>query len=171
MRTKPNHHYLILTRPFAPCLALRSSQLNKLKHIQQFIKSHHFPEKIRARIKKYYELHFNYLKRELHMLDELSPALRHECMHHIYFKILSKVPFLRDSPQIVQSAVIANVKPVLCCAKDYLVIEGQVRDEIYLRSGRQRQRHRIVINTNSVASLVLPRSSTTFPSSPEVPSR
>ncbi|GMI15123.1 hypothetical protein TrVE_jg12093 [Triparma verrucosa] len=111
---------------------LEEMKLNKLKHIQQFIKSHHFPEKIRARIKKYYELHFNYLKRELHMLDELSPALRHECMHHIYFKILSKVPFLRDSPQIVQSAVIANVKPVLCCAKDYLVIEGQVLHHIFL---------------------------------------
>ena len=66
------------------------------------------------------------------MLDELSPALRHECMHHIYSKILKKVPFLRDSPQIVQSAVIACVKPILCCAKDYLVIEGQVLHHIFL---------------------------------------
>ena len=66
------------------------------------------------------------------MLDELSPALRHECMHHIYAKILIKVPFLRDSPQIVQSAVIACVKPVLCCKKDYLVIEGQVLNDIFL---------------------------------------
>lgn len=28
---------------------LEEMKLNKLKHIQQFIKSHHFPEKIRAR--------------------------------------------------------------------------------------------------------------------------
>jgi CRP-like cAMP-binding protein len=66
------------------------------------------------------------------MLEELSPALRHECMHHIYAKILVKVPFLRDSPQIVQSAVIACVKPILCCKKDYLAIEGQVLDHIFL---------------------------------------
>ncbi|GMH67617.1 hypothetical protein TrRE_jg12680 [Triparma retinervis] len=111
---------------------LEEMKLNKLKHIQQFIKSHHFPESIRTRIKKYYELHFQYLKKELSMLEELSPALRHECMHHIYAKILVKVPFLRDSPQIVQSAVIACVKPILCCKKDYLVIEGQVLDHIFL---------------------------------------
>ena len=66
------------------------------------------------------------------MLEELSPALRHECMHHIYAKILVKVPFLRDSPQIVQSAVIACVQPILCCKKDYLVIEGQVLNHIFL---------------------------------------
>jgi len=111
---------------------LEEMKLNKRKHIQQFIKSHHFPENIRTRIKKYYELHFQYLKKELDLLEELSPALRHECMHHIYAKILLKVPFLQDSPQIVQSAVIACVKPVLCCEKDYLVIEGQVLNHIFL---------------------------------------
>ena len=42
------------------------------------------------------------------------------------------MPFLRDSPQIVQSAVMACVKPILCCAKDYLVIEGQVLHNIFL---------------------------------------
>jgi len=184
---------------------LEELKLKKLKHIQQFIKSHHFPDATKDRIRRYvreqtervhakrtyessfagyparhaerppqsalvswdgrprtrplrspficshpprstrlaplaharfarryYDLHFLYLKKELDMLNELSPALRHECMHHIYARILEKVPFLRDSPQIIQSTVIASVTPILCCEKDYLVIEGQVLNHMFL---------------------------------------
>jgi len=111
---------------------IEEMKLNKVKHIQQFMKSHHFPESLRYKIRNYYELHFQQMKKELLMLDELSPALRHECLHHIYFDLLKKIPFLKDSSQIVQTAVIANVNPILSCAKDYLVIEGQILDTIFM---------------------------------------
>ena len=107
-------------------------KLNKVKHIQQFMKSHHFPETLRFKIRNFYELHFQQMKKELNMLEELSPALRHECLHHIYFDLLKKIPFLKDSPHIIQTAVIANVTPVLSCAKDYLVIEGQILDTLFM---------------------------------------
>ena len=99
---------------------------------KQFIKSHHFPEASRVRIREFYNMQFQYDKKELGMLTELPPALKNDCMHHIYHEQLKKIPFLKTASSIVQNAFISNVEPLICCAKDYILIEGQLQDRLYL---------------------------------------
>ena len=76
---------------------IEASKLKKIKQLQYFIKSHHFPDAIRLRLRRFYDLHFQQFKKELGMLRELPPSLRNECYAHIYSEEIKAVPFLKNA--------------------------------------------------------------------------
>jgi len=84
-------------------------KLKKIKQLQQFIKSHHFPERTRTRLRDFYDLHFQFTKKELGMLSELPPALRNDCMQHIYEDQLEKIPFLKGTNAVTKNAFLSRL--------------------------------------------------------------
>jgi len=111
---------------------IEENKLKKIKQLQYFIKSHHFPDALRAKLRRYYDLHFQQYKKELQMLDELPPSLRNECTAHIYAEEMRLTPFLRNASSVVRSEYMNHVDIRICCEGDYIVVQGQLIEEIFI---------------------------------------
>ena len=104
----------------------------KLKQVQYFIKTNHFPTDIRVRIRKFFDLKVQQMRREFDILHELPHQLRNDCLSHIYSTQLELTPFLRDCDAVSRAAFCSALTPQVIGSKDYLVVQGQVMDRFYI---------------------------------------
>ncbi len=110
---------------------------NRLKLVNSFMSANKVPVDLRAKIRTNLDLtyHSDFDFAE-EFIRELSPMLQRELILHVYSQFIKDVPFLADADTAFANALILRLKNKVCFPHEYLVVEGEMVDCMYIiRSG------------------------------------
>lgn len=113
--------------------AAREHHMDNLDKIETYMKLHHTPDELRAKVRSYYHYMWTSKKgyRDESLIEELPAKIQSELLLHINQPIIQKVSFLNTaSPELIEE-LMSELKPRVFVPGERIFKAGEVGDSLY----------------------------------------
>jgi len=111
----------------------RNQYLDKMQRITAFMRYNEIPDQISRQVQDYHS-HLWRTRRgfnESEILADLPPSLRIEVEMHLRRDIVAKVPFFKDADSTMIRALVAQLKPRIAMAGEYIIRKGDIGESMF----------------------------------------
>ncbi|HOJ50788.1 MAG TPA: cyclic nucleotide-binding domain-containing protein [Spirochaetota bacterium] len=108
----------------------------KLDKINIFLKYRNIPYRLQEKINEYYSYLWQTRKGydEISVLEDLPLPIKIELSTFLHKEIIEKVPIFKGANQSIIRRIILNLIPVVFTPGDYIVVEGEIGNEMFFIS-------------------------------------